>query len=91
MSILQKNPDFCQKHYKKIIQVKCYLRSQTLFSPVSRINPGSWMDQLSNMMGYLGKLFKDLCEIFIESHWNYQGVQMKSYQRPKGILAFVDI
>ena len=47
-----------------------------IIQPARRISSRSWMDQLSNMMGYLGKIFKNLCRILIESHWNYQGVQM---------------
>ena len=38
MSILQKNPDFCHQHYKKIIQINCHLSSKTLLNPVSRIS-----------------------------------------------------
>ena len=26
--------------------------------------------------GILGGIIQDLCEIPIESHWNYQGIQM---------------
>ena len=26
--------------------------------------------------GILGEFFQDLCGIPIESHWNYQGIQM---------------
>ena len=26
--------------------------------------------------GILGEIFQNLCEILIDSHWNYQGVQM---------------
>ena len=54
----------------------CNLRYQTLFDPVSKINSRSWVDQFSNMMGYLGEFFQDLCGIPIESHWNYRGIQM---------------
>ena len=46
------------------------------FNPVSKINSRSWVDQFSNMMGYLGEFFQDLCGIPIESHWNYRGIQM---------------
>ena len=31
---------------------------------------------ISDMMGYLGEFFQDVCGILIESHWNYQGIQM---------------
>ena len=41
---------------------------KTLFDPVSKINSRSWVDQFSNMMGYLGEFFQDLCGIPIESH-----------------------
>ena len=34
------------------------------------------MDQLSNMMGCLGKFFQKLCDTLTESHWNYQGIQI---------------
>ena len=47
-----------------------------IIEPVTRISSKSWMDQLSNMMGYLGNFFQNLGEILIESQWNYQGVQM---------------
>ena len=46
----------------------CDLRYQTLFDPVSKINSRSWVDQFSNMMGYFGEFFQDLCGIPIESH-----------------------
>ena len=72
MSILQKNPDFCiiKNHL-----IKLQFGLLNIIQP-SRISSKSWMDQLSYMMGYLGKLFQNLCGILIESHWNYQGVQM---------------
>ena len=41
---------------------------KTLFDPVSKINSRSWVDQFSNMMGYFGEFFQDLCGIPIESH-----------------------
>ena len=39
--------------------------------PVSKINSRSWVDQFSNMIGYLWKFFQDLCGIPTESHWDY--------------------
>ena len=54
----------------------CDLGCKTLFDPVSKINSRSWVGQFSNMMGYLGEFFQDLCEIPIESHWNYRRIQM---------------
>ena len=38
----------------------CDLRYETLFDPVSKINSRSWVDQFSNMMGYLEEFFQDL-------------------------------
>ena len=34
--------------------------ARTYYDTVSRINSRSWVDQFSNMMGYLGEFFQDL-------------------------------
>ena len=68
-----RNLDFC----KIDIFSETISSGRTYFAiSVSRINSRSCLDQFSNMMGYLGKFFQDLCGISIESHWNYQGIQM---------------
>ena len=41
--------------------------SRKVFYSVCRINSGSWMDQLLNMIGHMGKFFQDLCGIITES------------------------
>ena len=58
-----------------LVQHTLHLES-FIFNPVSRINSGSWVDQFSNMIECLEEFFQDLCGIPIESHWNYQGIEM---------------
>ena len=45
-----------------------------IIEPVSRITSGSWLDQNSNIIGYLGDFFQDLNEILKESNLNYPGI-----------------
>ena len=60
--------------------------SYALFNRVSRINPGSWMDHFSNMIGYQGKFFQALCGVLKESHWNYQGINILACYKDRFIL-----
>ena len=59
---------------KKVTQLSGF--PPTSVSYLSIINSGLYVDQFSNMTGYLGEFFQDLCGILIESHQNYQRIHM---------------